>query len=71
MIFNRLLISSENEPPVLVEQANSRQKGRTYDPAGNLTGAADPDRVYSFTYDADNRLTAADNAGTQGRRTWC
>ena len=35
-----------------------------YDPAGNLTSAADPDSVYSFRYDADNRLTEADNVGT-------
>jgi RHS repeat-associated protein len=38
----------------------------TYDAAGNLLTASDPDSSYTFTYDALNRLLTDDNAGTPG-----
>jgi len=36
----------------------------TYGAAGNLLTISDPDSAYAFTYDALNRLTSSDNAGT-------
>jgi RHS repeat-associated protein len=37
-----------------------------YDAAGNLLTAGDSSSSYAFTYDADNRTTSSDNAGTPG-----
>jgi RHS repeat-associated protein len=37
-----------------------------YDADGNLIFASDPDSTYTMTYDALNRLTSEDNAGTPG-----
>jgi YD repeat-containing protein len=37
-----------------------------YDAVGNLLTITDPDSRYTFTYDALNRQTSADNAGTPG-----
>ncbi|MGE3804743.1 MAG: RHS repeat domain-containing protein, partial [Gemmataceae bacterium] len=36
----------------------------TYDAIGNMLTASDPDSSYAFTYDAVNRVTSVDNAGT-------
>jgi RHS repeat-associated protein len=38
----------------------------SYDAAGNLTGAQDPDARYTLDYDIAGRLTRVDNAGTPG-----
>ena len=35
-----------------------------YDSASRLTGAVDPDSVYSFSYDLMNRPLVVDNNGT-------
>src|SRR5262249_2583372 len=38
----------------------------SYDMAGNVLAESDPDSSYKFTYDALNRLTSVDNAGSPG-----
>jgi YD repeat-containing protein len=38
----------------------------SYDPVGNMLSASDPDSTYTFAYDALNRQTTLDNAGTAG-----
>jgi RHS repeat-associated protein len=37
-----------------------------YDSNGRLTGLSDPSATYVFAYDADDRLTSVNNAGTPG-----
>src|SRR5262249_54707199 len=43
-----------------------RQIHYSYDADGNLISASDPDSSYTFTYNADNRVTSVANTGTPG-----
>ena len=43
-----------------------RTENTSYDAAGQLTGATDPDSTYSYTYDTAGLLTTADNQGSPG-----
>ncbi len=46
--------------------ASIRTFAYTYDAAGQMTAASDPDSNYAYTYDSLGRLTSADNQGTPG-----
>lgn len=46
-----------------------RSSQTSYDAAGQLLGAADPDSAYAFAYDLGGRVTGVSNAGTPGAPT--
>jgi YD repeat-containing protein len=43
-----------------------RAIGYTYDAVGNMLTVTDPDAKYTYGYDALNRISSVDNAGTIG-----